>query len=97
MKRRDFLKLIGLAPIAPSVLAAKERPIKGLGVDWSEIGNNNTWISYSITIGQDKTDFYCYKNGYKERSLIMQWNRDLNRDEVAKLFIDPYCAFTILC
>lgn len=25
MKRRDFLKLIGLAPIAPSVLAAKPK------------------------------------------------------------------------
>lgn len=26
MKRRDFLKLAGVAPIAPSVLAVKEKP-----------------------------------------------------------------------
>lgn len=26
MKRRDFLKLLGIAPLAPSVLAAKETP-----------------------------------------------------------------------
>lgn len=27
MKRRDFLKLLGIAPFAPSVLAAKENPL----------------------------------------------------------------------
>ena len=32
MKRRDFLKLIGLAPIAPSVLAAKENSLSFKGI-----------------------------------------------------------------
>lgn len=26
MKRRDFLKILGISPIAPSLLAAKEKP-----------------------------------------------------------------------
>ena len=39
MKRRDFLKLLGIAPLAPSVLAAKEKLLKppekfvGSGID----------------------------------------------------------------
>ena len=56
MKRRDFLKLIGLAPLAPSVLAAT--PKYSVGVDMAA-GESETAISWSVGNPSNNILFIC--------------------------------------
>ena len=77
MKRRDFLKLIGIAPIAPSALAAM--PKKELTVAaarecsvllWSGVGDiqdwKNTWSFFDYDYGKDK---WIFVKAYEEESI----------------------------
>lgn len=66
MKRRQFLKLIGVATVAPSVLAGKEKPVK-LATDyargkvtWSTADNPNDWGSVTYCIAMEDIP----KDGY---------------------------------
>ncbi len=57
LKRRDFLKLLSIAPFAPSVLKAKEDPVYDIGVDIA-LGKSQTVILYSIPRRCGKSYFY---------------------------------------
>ena len=61
MKRRDFLKLIGVAPIAPSVLAAKEKLPFKLNDAQKRIISDYNGATKTITIGNPMAFDYIYE------------------------------------
>lgn len=92
MNRRIFLKLLGLSPIAPSVLMAKEKdsPEKGEGEKGCE-----EWECY-LTNNASRdgvTEITLYHNGEIMDKKI--WNRILSRAEFDQIHNSPFCIYKI--
>lgn len=57
VKRRDFLKILGISPIVPSVLMAKEKPKKFNTEGFGGWNPKDGWVKQEPKIGLSAVDF----------------------------------------
>lgn len=86
MKRRDFLKLIAVTPIAPSVLAAMPKKELTVAAAREFVNFAQIWSSGS----SESTLFNIYADGRLIYSVT--WNRPLSADENAVLYKYPFAV-----